>query len=76
MNATIATIVRTMTVILTALIVSMPAIATQRISEEGRRAISPEIAVGPGGVFGQLAVPDDGTAEVVGDPLVQRIAGH
>ncbi len=63
MNATIATIVRTMTVILTALIVSMPAIATQRISEEGRRAISPEIAVGPDGAINVIWLDKGLTAD-------------
>lgn len=63
MNATTATIVRTMTVILTALIVSMPAIATQRISEEGRRAISPEIAVGPDGAINVIWLDKGLTAE-------------
>lgn len=63
MNTLTATIVRTTTVLLTALIVAMPAIATQRISEEGRRAISPEIAVGPDGAINVIWLDKGLTAD-------------
>lgn len=52
-----------LSVFLTMLLVAASALASQRVSEEGRRALSPEIAVGPDGAINVIWLDKGLTAE-------------